>query len=83
MVFLYLWERGGQGLGVTRNTGKGRHAIVERVPRNAPHVFNLGAKEFTAQFYDGRVEFDPSYPSSSASPAGYDLPEGLDGMLAS
>ncbi len=74
---------GGQGLGVTRNTGKGRHAIVERVPRNAPHVFNLGAKEFTAQFYDGRVEFDPSYPSSCSSPAGYDLPEGLEGMLAS
>lgn len=74
---------GGRGLGVTRNTGKGRHAIVERVPRNAPHIFNLGAKEFTAQFYDGRVEFDPSYPSSSFSPAGYDLPEGLDGVLAS
>lgn len=74
---------GGQGLGVTRNTGKRRHAITERVPRNAPPVFNLGAKEFTAQFYDGRVEFDPSYPSSCSSPAGYDLPEGLDGMLAS
>ncbi len=74
---------GGRGLGVTRNTGKRRHAIVERVPRNAPPIFNLGAKEFTAQFYDGRVEFDPSYPSSCSSPAGYDLPEGLDGMLAS
>jgi len=73
---------GGQGLGVVRNTGEPRHAIVERVPRNAPPIFNLGAKEFTAQFYDGRVEFDPSYPSSCSSPAGYDLPEGLDGMLA-
>ena len=73
---------GGQGLGVTRNIGERQHAIVERVPRNAPPVFNLGAKEFTAQFYDGRVEFDPSYPSSCSSPAGYDLPEGLDGMLA-
>ncbi len=41
---------GGQGLGVTRNIGERQHAIVERVPRNAPPVFNLGAKEFTAQF---------------------------------
>jgi cytochrome c peroxidase len=73
---------GGKGLGVTRNTGNRRHAIVERVPRNAPPVFNLGANEYIAMFYDGRVEFDPSYPSSCLSPAGDDLPEGLDGPLA-
>jgi len=73
---------GGQGLGVTRNTGKRRHKIHERVPRNAPPVFNLGAYEFAAMFYDGRVEVDPSFPSSCSTPAGDDLPEGLDGVLA-
>jgi cytochrome c peroxidase len=37
---------GGKGLGVTRDTGSGRHRIHERVPRNAPPIFNLGAKQF-------------------------------------
>ncbi len=73
---------GGQGLGITRNTGKRRHKIHERVPRNAPPVFNLGAYEFAAMFYDGRVEIDPSFPSSCSTPAGDELPEGLDGILA-
>ncbi len=73
---------GGQGLGITRNTGKRRHKIHERVPRNAPPVFNLGAYEFAAMFYDGRVEVDPSFPSSCFTPAGDDLPQGLDGVLA-
>jgi cytochrome c peroxidase len=59
---------GGKGLGVTRDTGTGDDAIVERVPRNAPHVFNLGAKEFTVLFHDGRVAADPAQPSGFATP---------------
>jgi len=51
---------GGRGLGVTRDTGSGDDAIDERVPRNAPSVFNLGAHEFTVLFHDGRVDLDPS-----------------------
>ena len=35
------------GLGVARNVGSGGAAVHERVPRNAPPVFNLGAREFT------------------------------------
>jgi cytochrome c peroxidase len=73
---------GGSGLGVTRNTGLGSDAVHERVPRNAPPVFNLGAAAFTRMFHDGRVEVDLSFPSGIASPAGVDLPEGLDGVLA-
>ena len=73
---------GGRGLGVTRDTGGGGDAIHERVPRNAPPVFNLGAREFTRMFYDGRVEEDPSTPSGFSSPAGDDLPDGLDNVLA-
>lgn len=37
---------GGRGLGITRDTGSDTDAIHERVPRNAPPVFNLGAREF-------------------------------------
>jgi len=73
---------GGLGLGTTRDTGHGADAVHERVPRNAPHVFNLGAREFVKMFHDGRVEVDPTHPSGFASPAGDDLPLGLDNALA-
>jgi len=73
---------GGRGLGVTCDTGVGDDVVHERVPRNAPPVFNLGAREFTRLFYDGRVEEDPMAPSGFASPAGDDLPTGLDNVLA-
>lgn len=76
--------QGGKGLGVCREPGD----IIERVPRNAPPVFNLGAKHFTRMFHDGRVEVDPYpdddviYPSGIKSPAGDDLPDNLDNVLA-
>ena len=73
---------GGKGLGVTRDTGMGADAVHERVPRNAPAVFNLGANEFTVMFHDGRVQPDASMPSGFESPAGLNLPEGLDNALA-
>ncbi len=73
---------GGKGLGVTRDTGSGIDAIHERVPRNAPHVFNLGAKEFVTMFHDGRLTVDPEDPSGFDSPAGEALPPGLDHSLA-
>jgi cytochrome c peroxidase len=73
---------GGNGLGVTRDTGTGADAVHERVPRNAPPVFNLGAREFHRMFHDGRVEGIPSNPDSFISPAGDELPPGLDNVLA-
>ncbi len=73
---------GATGLGVARNTGFGGDAVHERVPRNAPPVFNLGAKEFVRMFHDGRAEVDPNQPSGFRSPAGDDLPSGLDNILA-
>lgn len=73
---------GGAGLGVSRNTGFGEDAVHERVPRNAPHVFNLGAKEFTEMFWDIRIEANADFPSGFKSPAGMDLPEGLESALA-
>lgn len=73
---------GGTGLGVTRNTGSGADAIHERVPRNAPPVFNLGAHEFTTMFHDGRVAVDADFPSGCKTPAGDDLPGNLENVLA-
>jgi cytochrome c peroxidase len=70
---------GGMGLSVTRNTGERQDAIVERVPRNAPAMFNLGASQFTVMFDDGRVA---GVPGGFLSPAGFDLPDGLDSALA-
>lgn len=73
---------GGLGLGITRDTGTGKDAIHARVPRNAPPIFNLGAREFTIMFYDGRVEVNSEHPSGFNSPAGDNLPNGLDNVLA-
>lgn len=73
---------GGRGLGVTRDTGYGRHAIVARVPRNAPALFNLGARQFARLFHDGRVAIDRRSESGFMSPAGPDLPEGLTSVLS-
>ena len=73
---------GGRGLGVTRDTGTGDAAVLERVPRNAPPVFNLGAAQFAVMFHDGRVQHNPAFPSSCETPAGNLLPEGLDSVLA-
>jgi cytochrome c peroxidase len=74
---------GGRGLGVARDTGSGDDAIHERVPRNAQPIFNLGRKDFNFSFHDGRVEICPEEePSGFCSPAGEDLPSGLDNILA-
>jgi cytochrome c peroxidase len=73
---------GARGTGIVRDTGSGIDAIRERVPRNAPALFNLGAREFSTLFHDGRVSPDRHAPSGFASPAGVALPPGLDNVLA-
>lgn len=73
---------GGRGLGIARDTGDGADAVHERVPRNAPPVWNLGATSMTFMFHDGRVTADPAQPSGFSTPAGTNLPSGLDNPLA-
>lgn len=74
---------GGVGLGKSRNTQFGEPTFIhERVPRNAPPVFNLGAHEFTTLFYDGRVQVNPDFPSDCKTPVGSDLPNNLENVLA-
>ena len=67
---------------MTRDLGAGNDAVHERVPRNAPALFNLGAREFTHLFHDGRVQPDSAMPNGIATPAGHALPQGLDNALA-
>ncbi len=73
---------GARGLGVTRDTGSEGDEIPARVPRNAPPLFNLGARQFTRLFHDGRVEEDPGAPGGFRTPAGHQLPDGLESALA-
>ncbi|NPA40977.1 MAG: cytochrome-c peroxidase [Aquificae bacterium] len=49
------------------------------IPRNAPDVFNRGHGELTTMFWDARVE---KIQDALRTPAGAQLPEGLDSMLA-
>ena len=76
---------GGKGLGVTRNVSAGTaDEIVERVPRNAPPVFNLGDESFHTFFHDGRVTTvgGKKFPSGCKTPAGQNLPDNLENVLA-
>ena len=72
---------GGQGLGVTRNTGTDGNEIHERVPRNAPHVFNLGSYAFTTMFHDGRLVIG-GHKSGFTTPAGDEFLPGIDSPVA-
>jgi cytochrome c peroxidase len=83
-VALPLGE-GPTGLGDQRRTGSGiSESVHERVPRNSPALFNLGAREFTRLFHDGRVETDPEgyYEAGFITPAKWKLPKGLENVLA-
>lgn len=73
---------GGVGLGPDRTIGSGEQMIEERVPRNSPALFNLGAKEFVSLFHDGRVSIDRNDPSGFDTPAEEDLPRGLKTVMA-
>ena len=73
---------GGVGLGPERTLGNGEEAVPQRIPRHSPHLFNLGDPQVTALFHDGRIQFNDDLPSGIQSPAGNDLPEGLESLLA-
>lgn len=72
---------GGIGLGPER-VGDAADMPEERIPRNAPGLWNLGAAEFTVMFHDGRLEDDPSFPNGIRTPLGEDMVAGFDDALA-
>ncbi|MBV0912384.1 methylamine utilization protein MauG [Rhodobacteraceae bacterium ASV31] len=73
---------GGQGLGPERRVSAGPDLPVERVPRNAPALWNLGHREVSVLFHDGRLTVNPDLPSGFETPAGAKTPLGLSSILA-
>lgn len=72
---------GGKGLGPERMPDPA-NPPEQRIPRNAPALFNLGATEFAVMFHDGRLEADPSRPSGIRTPLGAEMEKGFDGVLS-
>ncbi|MDU9005079.1 cytochrome c peroxidase [Sedimentitalea todarodis] len=72
---------GGLGLGPDRRIDPG-NPPEQRIARNAPALFNLGAEEFTRFFHDGRLEADPTRPSGLRTPLGADMERGFASALA-
>ncbi len=73
---------GGTGLGLDRSPGMGLTRIAERVPRNAPALWNLGHGEVRVMFHDGRVENTDAKGMAFTTPAGDKTPRGLNSILA-
>ncbi len=72
---------GGIGLGPDRRFDP-ENMPEQRIPRNAPALFNLGASEFTVMFHDGRLEADPTRPNGIRTPLGDSMAERFDSVLA-
>ncbi|TWI92545.1 cytochrome c peroxidase [Roseibium hamelinense] len=73
---------GGDGLGPKRTAGRGENRIKKRIPRNAPGLWNLGARELTVTFHDGRLSVSDIYENGFNSPAEEWLPTGFNSLLA-
>ena len=73
---------GGTGVGPERFPGEGPSRIRKRIPRNAPGLWNLGAKEVRILFHDGRISHSDIYDNGFDTPAQEWLPDGLSGILA-
>ena len=72
---------GGVGLGTARRYDP-QNQPEERIPRNAPALFNLGAHEFSVMFHDGRLQADPTRPHGIRTPLGEDMLQGFASVLA-
>lgn len=72
---------GGIGLGPARHPDL-KDLPERRVARNAPALFNLGAKSFTILFDDGRIQADPSRPSGLRTPLEDEMVRGFASVLS-
>jgi cytochrome c peroxidase len=72
---------GGIGMGQNR-VADPNNLPEERIPRNAPALFNLGAREFAVLFHDGRLEADPSHPNGLRTPMDGDMLAGFASVLS-
>ncbi|MDJ0627317.1 MAG: cytochrome c peroxidase [Rhodobacter sp.] len=72
---------GGVGLGPDRVADLA-NLPEQRIPRNAPGLWNLGAREFTVLFHDGRIEVDAGRKSGIRTPLEDDMTTGFSGVLS-
>ena len=72
---------GGLGLGPDRYLAA-ENLPEQRIGRNAPALFNLGALEFTSMFHAGRLEADPTKPGGIRTPLGQEMVEGFSSVLS-
>ena len=72
---------GARGLGTARKADI-TNPPEQRVARNAPGLFNLGAPEFVTLFHDGRLQADASEASGMRTPLGDDMEAGFDSVLS-
>ena len=79
-VSLGLGE-GGIGLGPDRRADP-ENLPEQRIPRNAPGLFNLGLKDIRVMFHDGRIELDPNRPSGLRTPLEDDMVAGFANLLS-
>ena len=72
---------GGIGLGNKRRVDQSNRPHA-RIPRNAPALFNLGAREFSVMFHDGRVARDRTAMYGIRMPDGRTLERPMPSALA-
>lgn len=72
---------GGIGLGPDRKPDPA-NTPEQRIPRNAPALWNLGANEFTRMFHDGRLEKDETRPSGLRTPLEDEMVMGFSSILS-
>lgn len=72
---------GGIGLGPER-VADPANLPEQLIPRNAPPLFNIGARQVTVLFADGRIENDPSRPSGIRSPLEDEMVLGFDNIVS-
>ena len=72
---------GGVGLGPDRRADPD-NLPEQRIPRNAPALFNIGHPDVTVMFHDGRIEVDASRPNGLRTPLDEDMLEGFDSLLS-
>lgn len=72
---------GGIGLGPARKPDP-ENLPEQRIPRNAQALFNLGAREFTVLFHDGRIEADPTRNSGLRTPMEDEMIAGFSSLLS-
>ncbi|MGR3805135.1 cytochrome-c peroxidase [Marinibacterium profundimaris] len=72
---------GAEGLGPDRHV-TADNIPEQRIPRNSTALFNLGARDFTTLFHDGRIEADPARPGGLRTPMEGDMVQGFSGVLS-